>query len=81
MRIAGVASAFPKNYYPQSEIAAALKRQWAGELDSPEVLDRLLTRVGVDGRHLALPIARYDGLTDWGEKNNLWIQIAEDLAE
>ena len=81
MRIAGVASAFPQNYYPQSEIAAALKRQWAGELDKPEVLDRLLARVGVDGRHLALPIARYDGLTDWGEKNDLWIEAAEDLAE
>lgn len=81
MRIAGVASAFPQNYYPQSEIAAALKRQWDGVLDRTEVLDRLLARVGVNGRHLALPIARYDGLTDWGEKNDFWIQTAEDLAE
>lgn len=38
-------------------------------------------RVGVDGRHLALPIERYDELIDWGERNNHWINVAEDLAE
>ena len=81
MRIAGVASAFPQNYYSQAEIAAALKRHWSAELDNPEVLDRMLARVGVDGRHLALAIDRYDDLTDWGEKNNHWINVAEDLAE
>src|ERR1039457_3059540 len=81
MQIASVASAFPRNYYSQTEIATALKRHWADELDKPGVLDRLLSRVGVEGRHLALPIERYDDLTDWGEKNNLWIQTAEDLAE
>ena len=81
MRIAGVASAFPQNYYPQAEIATALKRHWSEELDRPEVLDRMLARAGVSGRHLALPIDRYDDLTDWGEKNNRWIEVAEDLAE
>ena len=81
MRISGVASAFPQNYYSQAEIAAALKRHWIGELEKPEVLDRLLSRVGVNGRYLALPIDRYDRLTDWGAKNDLWIQTAEDLAE
>ena len=81
MRIAGVASAFPQNYYPQAEIATALKRHWSKELDRPEVLERMLARVGVSGRHLALPIDRYDDLIDWGEKNNRWIEVAEDLAE
>jgi alkylresorcinol/alkylpyrone synthase len=81
MRIAGVASAFPPNYYPQAEIAAALKRHWCNEIERPEVLDRMLARVGVDGRHLALPIDRYDDLTDWGDKNDRWIEVAEDLAE
>lgn len=40
MRIAGVASAFPRHYYPQQQIAAALKQQWAGELQNPKSLDR-----------------------------------------
>jgi alkylresorcinol/alkylpyrone synthase len=81
MRIAGVATAFPRQYYPQAEISAALQSHWTDKLDRPEYLGRFLGRVGVDGRHLALPIERYDELTDWGERNNHWIEVAEDLAE
>ena len=80
-RIAGVASAFPRHYYRQEEVAHALKRHWSDELENPKVLDRLLSRVGVDGRYLALPIEAYDDLTTWGKSNNAWIEIAEDLAE
>jgi len=69
MRIAGVASAFPPHYYSQSEISDALRRHWSKSLDNADVLDRLLARVGVDGRHLALLIERYGNLTDWGDKN------------
>ena len=58
MRIAGVASAFPPQYYPQAEIAAALQDHWVDKLDRPEYLERFLNRVGVDGRQLALPIER-----------------------
>ena len=46
MRIAGVAGAFPKQYFSQAEITAALKQRWADELDNPEVLDRLLSGWG-----------------------------------
>jgi len=80
-RIAGVAGAFPRQYYRQEEIAEALKRHWGNRLDNPKVFDRLLARVGVDGRHLALPIQSYDDLTTWGESNSAWIEVAEDLAE
>jgi alkylresorcinol/alkylpyrone synthase len=81
MQIAGVASAFPKNYYTQQQIAAALKERWATQLDNPAVLDRLLTRVGVEGRHLALPVECYDGLTTWGKANAAWIEVAEEIGE
>src|SRR5438445_758816 len=54
MRIAGVGTAFPPNYYSQEEISAALKHQWAGKLDRPEVIDRLHSNVGVKSRHLTL---------------------------
>jgi alkylresorcinol/alkylpyrone synthase len=81
MRIAGVAGAFPRHYYKQEEIAAALKGHWAERLENPEVLNRLLGRVGVKGRHLALPITAYDDLTTWGKANDAWITVAEDLAE
>jgi alkylresorcinol/alkylpyrone synthase len=81
MRIAGVASAFPRQYFSQAEITAALKQRWADQLDNPDVLDRLLSRVGVEARHLALPIAAYDGLTSWGKANDAWIEVSEELAE
>ena len=80
-QIAGVGSAFPGQYYRQEEIVAALKRHWAGRMDNPQVLDRLHMRVGVDGRHLALPIDAYDDLDTWGKSNNAWIEVAEELAE
>jgi alkylresorcinol/alkylpyrone synthase len=80
-RIAGVASSFPRQYYSQPEIAGALQRHWGEGLDHPKVLERLLTRVGVDGRYLALPIQAYDDLTTWGKSNDAWIEVAEDLAE
>jgi predicted naringenin-chalcone synthase len=47
----------------------------------PLVLDRLLSRVGVESRHLALPIEAYDGLTSWGKANDAWIEVSEELAE
>ncbi|HVP64064.1 MAG TPA: type III polyketide synthase, partial [candidate division Zixibacteria bacterium] len=81
MRIAGVASALPNNYYTQQQIATALKERWAPQLEKPAVLDRLLSRVGVEGRHLAQPVERYDALNTWGKANNAWIEVAEELGE
>src|SRR5664280_1500223 len=81
MRIAGVASAFPRQYFSQQEITSALKQRWADKLGNPDVLDRLLSRVGVESRHLALPIEAYDGLTSWGKANDAWIEVSEELAE
>jgi alkylresorcinol/alkylpyrone synthase len=81
MNIAGAASAFPKHYYKQQQIADALKRQWAGKIDNPQVLDRLLSRVGVDGRFLSLPVDDYEKLQSWGEANDAWIEVAEELGE
>lgn len=81
MRIAGVASAFPSHYYTQQQIAAELKAHWTAKVGKPEVLDRLLARVGVNGRYMALPLKAYDRLTTWGKANDAWIEIAEALAE
>jgi alkylresorcinol/alkylpyrone synthase len=81
MRICGVASAFPKNYYSQEVIRDALKRRWSGKLEKPQVLDRLHASVGVQGRHLTLPIAAYEDLTTWGKANDAWIDAAQDLGK
>jgi len=81
LRIASVGRAFPPNYYHQQELLEAFRRIWAGQLFNPERLDRLHRNVQVEGRHLALPIEEYEGLETWGQANDAWIRVAEQIGE
>jgi alkylresorcinol/alkylpyrone synthase len=81
MRIAGVASAFPRHYFSQEEVAQELKSYWSDQLNNPDVLTRMLTRVGVEGRHFVQPLTDYKALDTWGKNNDAWIANAEELAE
>lgn len=81
MRIVSVASALPRHYHSQSEITDALKERWAGELNNPLILDRLCSRVSVQGRALSLPLEDYRRRYSWGEANSTWIKLAQDLGE
>jgi alkylresorcinol/alkylpyrone synthase len=81
MRIVSASSAFPKHYYPQAVLLAALKQYWGERLDNPKMLKRLHQHVGVDGRFLALPIDEYPKINNWGEANNHWIRTAEELGQ
>jgi alkylresorcinol/alkylpyrone synthase len=81
MIIASVASAFPKNYYPQSVLLAGLRTLWGAKLDNPALMDRLYSRIGVEGRYLALPYEQYACLDRWGEANRHWIEISQELGE
>ncbi|HTY67388.1 MAG TPA: 3-oxoacyl-[acyl-carrier-protein] synthase III C-terminal domain-containing protein [Alphaproteobacteria bacterium] len=78
--IAGVASALPPHRYEQAAITEAVKQLWHGKLDRPELLDRLHARAKVAHRHLALPIERYAGFSDWGAMNATWIEHAQQLG-
>jgi alkylresorcinol/alkylpyrone synthase len=80
MKIISAASAFPRNYYPQQEMLGALRAFWNGRLENPQMLDRLHARTGVDGRHLALPMAEYYNLETWGDSNRAWFRAAEELG-
>lgn len=81
MRIAGVASAFPKHYYKQEFLTAELKKFWGPRSGSAEMIDRLHAKCCVDGRFLALPYQEYYNLTSWGQANDAWIRCAEELGE
>jgi alkylresorcinol/alkylpyrone synthase len=81
MTIAGVASALPQHKYDQRVLLQALQRHWGPKVDNPVFLERLQARVGVETRHLALPMAEYYGLTRWGDANNRWIEVALDLGQ
>jgi len=80
MQIVSATSAFPKHYYSQEMLFAALQEFWGDRLAKPEVLRRLHKNVGVDGRFLALPIDAYSLLKGWGEANDHWIRCALELG-
>lgn len=81
MRIAGVGSAFPPNYYDQEQLLAAFRRHWAERLFNLDRLEMLHRNVLVGGRHLALPMERYESLDTWGKANDAWIEVAQEVGE
>ena len=80
MRIAGAASAFPKNVYDQQTIAEFLKQYWGERLQNPDALERLHARAGVDRRFLSLRLEDYQKLDTFGRANDAWIENAEQLG-
>jgi alkylresorcinol/alkylpyrone synthase len=81
MRIAGAAGAFPKHYYPQGVLLAALREYWKDSLENPRILDQLHAHAQVDGRHLVMPIDCYYSLDSFGKSNNVFIEAAQELGE
>ena len=80
VKIASVARAMPEHRYSQESITAAFKAYWLAQLRSPERLDQFHSRVGVDHRHLAFPMERYQEFASFGETNAAWLQAAEQLG-
>jgi alkylresorcinol/alkylpyrone synthase len=80
LKIAAVGKAFPPNYYDQETLLAALRERWADRHYNTERLERLHQNVLVGGRHLALPIDEYAGLTTWGKANSAWIRVAQEIG-
>jgi alkylresorcinol/alkylpyrone synthase len=81
MKIASAASAFPKHYYSQRELLQRLQDYWGAELKNPLLLARLHRNVTVDGRYLAIPAEEYAGIKTWGQANDIWIRVAQELGE
>ncbi len=81
MQISAVGNAFPPHYYDQDQLLAALKVEWEREHHNPERLERLHHNVLVGGRHLSLPLEGYEALETWGQANDAWIRVAQDVGE
>jgi alkylresorcinol/alkylpyrone synthase len=81
LKIAAVGRALPPHFYDQRTLLDALRRRWSDRLFNLDRLERLHRNVLVGGRHLALPIEEYDGLTTWGAANNAWIRVAQEVGE
>jgi alkylresorcinol/alkylpyrone synthase len=80
MRIAGAASAFPADYYPQEFLLSALSAYWVDKLQNPQMLSRLHEHVCVDGRYLAVPVEEYYRMSTFGDFNDAWMKAAEELG-
>ena len=81
MRIASAASAFPKHYYSQKVLLERLQDYWGDQLKNPLLLARLHRNVTVDGRYLAIPTEQYLDIKTWGQANDIWIKVAQELGE
>jgi alkylresorcinol/alkylpyrone synthase len=79
--ISAVTHVFPDHYYPQEILLGALREHWTKTHSNLDRLERIHRNVGVNGRHLALPMEEYEGLQGWEAKNNAWIRCALDLGE
>jgi alkylresorcinol/alkylpyrone synthase len=80
VKIAGVARAFPENYYSQEVLSEALKKHWARRHFNLERLDQLHKNVLVDGRYLALPIEEYETLDSFTAANDAFIRVAVEVG-
>jgi len=80
VRIAAVGSALPDHFYDQETLLAAFREQWAERYYNLGRLEKLHRNVLVGGRHLALPLEEYSQIETWGDANDHWIRIAEELG-
>lgn len=79
--IAGLGTALPEHSYDQQTITDQLLQIWA---DDPQVARRLPAlhrNMGVERRHLALPLEQYAQLDSFTQWNAGWLRCALPLAE
>ena len=80
MNICSVGTAFPGRYHDQDELLAELKRVWGHRFYNSARLEHIHRAVSVGGRHLALPVEEYEGLSSFSDSNRAYIRVATDLG-
>ena len=80
MRIVSVGTALPEHYYDQETLLSAFREQWKERYYNVGRLERLHRNVLVGGRHLALSIEEYPKIETWGQANEHWIRVAQELG-
>lgn len=79
--ILGSGTLFPPHYYDQDQLADTLVELLGEALFNPDRLRTFFQNVKVGGRHLALPKESYRELTEFGDRNQKWLEVALDLLE
>lgn len=80
-RIAAVAPVLPTFAYTQAEITRELAPLISPAPERRAVLERMHAASGIGTRHTALPLERYRDLGDFRQANDVFIEVATDLAE
>ena len=80
MHIAAVGHAFPDHYYDQDDLLEAFMAFWGKRHFNLGRLARLHKNVLVGGRHLALKPEEYEALSGFGDSNDAWIRVAQDVG-
>jgi alkylresorcinol/alkylpyrone synthase len=79
--IISTSAALPAHYADQETLLGAFRAQWAEKHFNVDRLEQLHRAVRVGGRHLALPLQRYQQLDSFAKRNDAWIAAAVDLGE
>jgi alkylresorcinol/alkylpyrone synthase len=79
--ILSVGRALPRHYADQETLLGALRLLWEKKHHNVDRLEQLHRSVKVGGRHLALPLADYAGLTDFQKSNDAWIEVAQEVGQ
>ena len=80
MEILSVRGALPEHSYPQEEITDAFAKVIASRSLDERLLRRFHANAGVQQRHLAMPLADYGSLTDFGQANDRFIEVGVQLG-
>ncbi len=80
MRILGAQAALPEHVHGQEEITEAfLDVIFTEEVNAP-LVRRIHANAGVERRHLAMPLADYGTLRDFGDANDAFISVGTELG-
>lgn len=80
-RIAAVAPVLPDHVSSQSAITTTLAPLISFDPSRRAVLERMHASSGIATRHTALPLERYRELGGFRESNDIFIEVATELAE
>lgn len=81
MKIAAVRTAFPPHWYDQHTLTEHLVGLLGVDARVAARLRTLHANAGIDGRHLALPLADYARLGDFTRANAAWLEAALAVGE
>lgn len=79
--IAGTGTGHPPHALSQHQLCAFARELFGGGELSVAAIDRMFAAVGVEERHLALPVASYGELGGFAARSRAWLEVARSLAE